>query len=82
MPRITPVPDGAKGPHEASFERSRQTWGSVPAFYRSLAHSPEALHHIIELTRSLRGQWRGEPRRMRLMQLAILTPSTLNQCAV
>lgn len=82
MPRITPVSDEARGPHEACFERSRQTWGTVPAFYRSLAHSPEALHHIIELTRALRSQWRGEPSRMRLMQLAILTPSLLNACEI
>ena len=64
MPRITPVGDDAKGPHEPHFERSRQLWGTVPSFYRALAHSPEALEHIIALTKALRGQWRGEPARM------------------
>jgi alkylhydroperoxidase family enzyme len=82
MPRITPVGDDAKGPHEPHFERSRQLWGTVPSFYRALAHSPEALEHIIALTKALRGQWRGEPARMRLMQLAILVPSIMNQCVI
>lgn len=81
-PRITPVGDDVKGPHEPHFERSRKTWGTVPSFYRALAHSPEALGHIIELTRSLRSQWRTDPQRMRLMQLAILTPSLINQCTI
>ena len=81
-PRISPVPDEAKGPHEPLFERSRKIWGTVPSFYRALAHSPEALRHIVELTVALRGQWRTDPERMRLMQLAILTPSMLNQCLI
>ena len=82
MPRITPVGDDAKGAHEPHFERSRELWGTVPSFYRALAHSPEALEHIIALTKALRGQWRGEPARMRLMQLAILVPSIMNQCLI
>lgn len=82
MPRITPVTDDVKGAHEPCFERSRELWGTVPSFYRSLAHSPGALKHIIELTYALRSQWRSDPSRMRLMQLAILTPSMLNQCVI
>ncbi len=82
MERIAPVGDEVSGPHEPHFERSRKLWGTVPSFYRALAHSPDALEHIIGLTRALRGQWRGEPERMRLMQLAILTPSIMNQCTI
>ncbi len=82
MSRITPISDDARGDHEPLFERSRGTWGTVPSFYRALAHSPEALRHIINLTVALRSQWRGEPSRMRLMQLAILTPSLINDCEI
>lgn len=82
MPRITPVADDVEGAHEPLFEKSRKTWGTVPSFYRALAHSPEALQHIIDLTVALRSQWRGEPARMRLMQLAILTPSLINDCEI
>ena len=82
MPRITPVGDDVRGAHEPFFERSRQLWGTVPSFYRALAHSPEALGHIIGLTKALRSQWRGEAGRMRLMQLAILTPSVMNGCLI
>jgi alkylhydroperoxidase family enzyme len=82
MARISLIDDKAKGPHEPFFERSRELWGTVPSFYRVLAHSPEALEHIIGLTRALRGRWRGEPGRLRLMQLAILTPSIMNACVI
>ncbi|MDP6366854.1 MAG: hypothetical protein QF787_11995 [Nitrospinota bacterium] len=54
----------------------------MPSFYRVLTHSPEALEHIIGLGKALRGRWRGEPGRLRLMQLAILTPSIMNQCVI
>ncbi|MDP7386861.1 MAG: hypothetical protein QF593_12610 [Nitrospinota bacterium] len=80
MPRITPVTDEAKGAHEPCFERSRELWGTVPSFYRALAHTPKALEHIIELTYALRSRWRDDPESMRLMQLAILKPSMMNQC--
>ncbi len=82
MPRITPVGDDAKGAHEPHFERSRELWGTVPSFYRALAHSHDALGHIMDLTRALRSRWRGEPERMRLMQLAILTSSSMNGCVI
>ncbi len=82
MPRITPMPDDAEGPHVPLFERSRKTWGTVPSFYRALAHSPEALRHILDLTVALRSQWRTDAARMRLMQLAILTPSLINDCEI
>ena len=82
MPRITPIPDDAKGDHEPLFEESRERWGTVPSFYRVLGHSPEALRHIMSLTVALRSQWRAEPARMRLMQLAILTPSLINDCEI
>jgi alkylhydroperoxidase family enzyme len=82
MARISLIGDEAKGPHEPCFESSRRLWGTVPSFYRVLAHSPEALEHIIGLGKALRGRWRGEPGRLRLMQLAILTPSIMNQCVI
>lgn len=82
MFRITPISDAAKGDHEPYFERSRALWGSVPNFFRTLAHSPKALHHIMELSYSLRSNWRTSPERMRLMQLAIVTPSRMNQCLI
>jgi len=82
MSRITPVPDDAAGDHEPLFEQSRERWGTVPSFYRALAHSPEALRHIMSLTVALRSQWRADTSRMRLMQLAILTPSLINDCEI
>ena len=78
-PRITPIPDGSPGPHEASFARSRELWGAAPNFFRTLAHNPGALERIMGLSGALRGRWRGEPARMRLMQLAIVTPSMMNR---
>ena len=82
MSRVTPVPDDATGDHEPLFEQSRKRWGTVPSFYRALAHSPEALRHIMNLTVALRSGWRTDSARMRLMQLAILTPSLINDCEI
>ena len=53
MARISLIGDEAKGPHEPCFESSRRLWGTVPSFYRVLAHSPEALEHIIGLGKAL-----------------------------
>lgn len=82
MGRITALKDNVKGDHEDSFAVSRKRWGSVPNFYRTLAHSPKALHHIMELSYELRKRWREDPERLRLMQLAIVKPSMMNQCLI
>ena len=82
MGRISALNDQAKGGHEGSFEVSRKRWGSVPNLYRTLAHSPKALHHIMELSYELRKRWREDPERLRLMQLAIVKPSMMNQCLI
>ncbi len=66
-PRIAPLPDGAPGPHEASFARSRELWGAVPNFFRTLAHNPGALECIMGLSgvphRGPRARGRGRLRR-------------------
>lgn len=83
MPRINPITDDTKEEaHELLFKRSLEIWGSVPNFYRTIAHAPDALEHVIGLMHSIRKNWRNDPQKTRLMQLATVKPSMMNQCLV
>ena len=80
MPRITPIPDDATGDHEPLCSKNREKDGArCPASTGLWATRPKRLRHIMNLTVALRSQWRAEPGRMRLMQLAILTPSLIKR---